>query len=432
MRQVQQQIASQKLALSQVMKGSLALLQMDAGGVAERAEAEVRRNPFMRLRKRAMSGALPGPGRSTESLVHADTAVEILQRQIGLMRLSTADGQLARDLVHCLDERGFLTDSLTDLSRLLNVGEPILRRTIGKLQSELEPTGVFARSLAECFQLQLIERNRFDPIIAALLGRLDLVASSDIDAICQHCQVDRDDAVDMLADIRALSPAPLASESGGMPVTRGPELSVSLNEAGQVVAALVPGALPELLVDDPMFSSVMLTETDGSARAYYKDCYGTAASFVMALQKRANTLLRIGQHVFDAQERFVKTGRPADRAPLTMTQTAQATGLHKSTVSRALAGCQVQSPHGILPADAFFARPVTASNTGKTRAQTLKQLDLLIRTEDKSNPLSDEALAALLDRRNFAISRRTVAKYRSLLGHPGASARRHCVLPDKG
>ena len=110
--------------------------------------------------------------------------------------------------------------------------------------------------------------------------------------------------------------------------------------------------------------------------------------------------------------------------PLTMDDVAQVLGLHKSTVSRAMAGCTVQTPQGVVPADTFFVRSFSASALHRTRDQILKHLDLLIRTEDKAKPLSDQALCTLMCRANFAMSRRTVAKYRGLLGQPAAAKRR--------
>ncbi|MEX0366380.1 MAG: RNA polymerase sigma-54 factor [Ruegeria sp.] len=422
MRQVQQQVTQQKLALSQAMRTSLNLLQMDPGEISAKIAAEARRNPFLRIG--SGHGSSGRAANTYERFAQSESAAQMLLRQIGLIRLGKVDARLARDLVYCLDRRGFLTDSAGELCRYLSVDEATLQKTIARLHSSVEPTGVFARSLPECFELQLVERNRFDPVIAKLLDHLDLVAARDVDAICALCEVDREDAVEMLDDIRALNPAPLCILETEADPVRGPDLIIRLNAGREITVSLNPEALPDVQVDNPFFSHLRGTERDGAALRYYKDCHGSATALITALEKRANTMLRIGRHIAGVQKRFLITGRPSDRAASTMKGAAQALGLHKSTISRAMAGCLVQSPHGVLPAETFFVRPFNAQSSNRTREQILKRLDLLIRTEDKAKPLSDQSLARLLGRGNIEISRRTVAKYRAALGHPSASGRR--------
>ncbi|MCP6473890.1 hypothetical protein NL509_29015, partial [Klebsiella pneumoniae] len=71
-----------------------------------------------------------------------------------------------------------------------------------------EPTGVMARSVPECLKLQLIERNRFDPAMAALLDNLDLLARRDLAGLKKVCDVDGEDLTDMIAELKALTPRP--------------------------------------------------------------------------------------------------------------------------------------------------------------------------------------------------------------------------------
>ncbi len=406
------------------MQTALALLQLDSAGVAARVAAERHRNPFLRN-----AAAGPQTGDGAAALADTETARQNLLRQVGLIRFDAAAATLARDLVHCLDDRGFLTDSAQELCGYLGCRPATLDHVLARLQSEVEPAGLFARSLGECFGLQLRAANRLDPVIARLLTRLDLVARQDVPAICALCDADPEDALDMLADIRSLTPAPLSRLMPPPAPATGPDLFFDACDRGEIRVSLNPDVLPAVLTDDPLFSRITTAETDAGARAYYRDCHRSAGAFVLALQKRANTLLRIGRHIAGMQHRFLRTGRLLDRVPLTMETTAAALKLHKSTVSRAMAGCTIRTAHGTLPAAHFLVRPLNTTTAGKTRDQALRRLDLMIRTEDKARPLTDEALAALMRRANFAVSRRTVVKYRALLGQPGSSARRNTGAP---
>lgn len=422
MQQFQRQSQIQKLALTQTMRTSLALLSMDADEALETIRREQGRNCFLR----AVPPSLPNGGVEVDRPESAQTesATDDLLRQVSLIRLTHRQARLAQDLVHSLDERGFLPDSPEETAGYLGCSQEELLALLPMLQEAVEPAGVFAWSLADSFRLQLLAKNRFDPLIEKLLGRLNLVAHQDIDAVCKLCEVDREDAIDMLDDIRSLNPAPLTRQSHNMLSSGEPDLIICVDPDGTCNAALNEAALPRLLTDDALFSTTMAAETEAHAQSYYRDCYRGAANMVRAMQKRANTLLAAGQAIADHQHKFIKTGRLRDKRPLTMTQIAQEAGVNKSTISRALSNCRVQTASGVFPAVHFLARPLNDEAPDRTRNHVLQRLRLLIETEDPRTPLSDEALASQLTKVRLSISRRTVAKYRQLLEIPGAYDRK--------
>lgn len=422
MRQVQRQTQAQKLALTQVMRHSLALLSMDADELQDAIRREQSRNGFLRTHP-------PAPPSGNTGEVRADTAAQEsatddLLRQVSLIRLSPRQSLLARDLVYSLDDRGFLPDSPEETADYLQCNLSELKALLPLLQQGTEPAGLFALSLADSFRLQLQARNRFDPLIERLLGRLDLIARQDIDAICAACEVDREDAVEMLDDIRALNPAPLVRQSAVEPQPSAPELLFTTSDGDTCTASLNESALPQILTDDALFSATMAAETDARAQSYYRDCYRGAASMVRAMQKRANTLLAAGQAIADHQHKYIRTGRARDKLPLTMAQLAHRIGVNKSTISRALSNCRIGTDLGVLPAGHFLARPVSDEAPDRTRDHVLNRLRLLVETEDPRRPLSDEALARQLVKARLPISRRTVAKYRQFLDIPGAYSRK--------
>lgn len=331
---------------------------------------------------------------------------------------------LARELVYCLDDRGFLADSAEEMCRYLATEKNLLLALVEKLQKEVEPPGVFAWSLKDCFRIQLEIKDRYDPLIAGLLDRLDLVASQDLEGICTQLGVDQEDAADMLDDIRSLSPAPLEAAPDLHAIARAPDLIFSRAAEDEIDVALNAKALPSLLTDDALFSTVRTAETDPAALGYYRDCYRDAANFVVALQKRANTLLKIGQAIAKTQNKYIRTARALDKRPLTMSGLSAEISLNKSTVSRALRNCLVETEHGQVEALDFLARPLNGRETDRTRDQALQRLSLLIRTENTRAPYTDEDLVRQLSKANFKISRRTVAKYRGILGIEAAHARR--------
>lgn len=105
--------------------------------------------------------------------------------------------------------------------------------------------------------------------------------------------------------------------------------------------------------------------------------------------------------------------------------------LNKSTISRALRNCKIDTPRGVVTPIDLFARPLNDTKKSRTRDQVLQRLSVLIRTEDKKSPFSDEDLAQQLARANLAVSRRTVAKNRGLIDVKGAYARRKTYMRNQ-
>jgi RNA polymerase sigma-54 factor len=99
-------------------------------------------------------------------------------------------------------------------------------------------------------------------------------------------------------------------------------------------------------------------------------------------------------------------------------------GVNKSTISRALKNCRIMTANGVRKADELLVRPLSRSSSDKSQGQALQRLSVMIRAEDKRSPYSDLELVALLRRAGFDLSRRTIAKYRDLLGVPGKTKRR--------
>ncbi len=418
----------QSLAMTTDMRTSLTLLSLGPSEIAEAAEEEARRNPFLRFVPPANSGGSSAPANGGSDL-RQETASDVnvadtLLHQIGLISLSKAEMTLAKELPYCIDERGFLADPIDEMCSYLDTKPGLLRAVVAKVQRAVEPAGVFAWSLKDCFRIQLEAINRCDPLMTTLLDRLDLVANQDIDGISALCGVDDEDAEEMLADIRGLRPMPLTPVLPAGTVTRDPELEFHKNSDGLIEVRLCESALPQLLSDDGLFDRIKTVEIDETAIQYYRDCYRSAAGFIIAMQKRANTILRIGQEIAATQGRFIASGRTLDRQPLTMGGLADTLGVNKSTISRAMNNCRIKTDSGVVPAADFFARPLNEENNSRTRDQALHRLSVLIRTEDPRAPHSDEVLSELLTKARFPVSRRTVAKYRGLIGVPGVYHRR--------
>ncbi len=364
----------------------------------------------------------PGPTLE-QRLTRPPTLQEHLRPQLGADIADPRLRSVALALVDQLDEDGYLREADAELAARLGVEEALVAEARAALQ-RCDPVGVGARDLRECLALQLAERDRLDPVMARFLDHLDLVARADFGRLTRLCGVDREDLEQMIAEIRALDPRPGSSFVAEEPATAIPDLFVyRIGRRGWRVE-LNTAVLPRVLVDKAWYAELSSTKLDREARSYIGERLQSANWLVRSLQQRARTILRVGRAVFERQRPFLERGPTALR-PLVLREIATALELHESTVSRAVAGKYVGTPHGTFPFRYFFSTGLAGDNGEHVSAESIRlRIRRLIEQEDPTRVLSDDQIVGMLRREGIAVARRTVAKYREALGIPSSVERR--------
>ncbi len=276
---------------------------------------------------------------------------------------------------------------------------------LARLQT-IEPAGLFARSLSECLRLQARAEGQTDPVLLGVIDNLDLVATNDTTRLARKLGTTEADISRTIRAIRAMNPKPGAQFDSLAAPIREPDLIARRGDAGWTVA-LNRSALP----------SVTIAPGRGKGQ-------GPARALLRLVEARNTTLLRVGQEILRRQEAALDHG--ATRLlPMTMADIATALGLHESTISRVVSGTSVDTPRGTLWLRALFsARRGSDAAPDLSAAALRAQLATLIAREDRSRPLSDDALARALSAEGALIARRTVAKYRAVQGIPPAHRRK--------
>src|SRR6516164_9372935 len=317
----------------------------------------------------------------------------------------------------------YLVD-LAAAAERLGTGRAEIETVLAILQT-FEPPGICARDLAECLAIQLKERNRYDPAMAALIARLDLVARRDVAALKKICGVGDEDLAEMIAELRRLNPKPGLVFGSTIVQPIVPDVFVRAAPDGAWLVELNSDTLPKVLVNQTYYAEVSATARRDAEKSYLADCLQNATWLVRALDQRARTILKVANEIVRQQDAFFARGVEHLR-PLNLKTVAEAIGMHESTVSRVTANKYVATSRGIFELKYFFTSAIAGAHGGETHsAEAVRhRIRQLIDAEGASDILSDDTIVEKLREAGIDIARRTVAKYRESMRIPSSVQRR--------
>ncbi|GBD06979.1 RNA polymerase sigma-54 factor [bacterium HR21] len=301
-----------------------------------------------------------------------------------------------------------------------------------RLQRELDPPGIGARSLQECLLAQL-ESRPLRTEAEQWAHRILKEAFPELTRrtwreVLKHFQgtLSPEMLTKAFEVIRHLNPRPGAGAPQELPLQVLPDFIVERDpESGELTITLNDGVLPTLRLN-PILSRLKRLPRKSShrtvpepARKVLRQDYLTAHTLLSVLRQRKETLLRVMAAIVKLQRDFFEHG-PQHLKPMIYADIARETGLDTSTICRAVANKYVQTDFGIFALKDLFteALPSTESGEGVSVEVVKQKLRELLEAEDPNNPLSDIQLARKLQEMGYKIARRTVAKYREELGFP--------------
>lgn len=360
-----------------------------------------------------------------EAFVAAETSLhDHLEAQLNIAITDPVGRLIGRFLIDMVDETGYLVGDLADLAVRLDAPLARVESVLATIQT-FDPSGIAARSLKECIAIQLREKNRFDPAIAALVEHLELLAKRDMAALRRICGVDDEDLLEMMAEIRAVNPKPgLAFGSVPMqPVV--PDVVVRVASDGGWAVELNTEVLPRVLVNQSYYANISRHAGKESDKTYLSDCLQTANWLVKSLDQRARTILKVASEIVRQQDAFLAYGVEHLR-PINLKTIADQIGMHESTVSRVTSSKYMATPRGIFEMKYFFTSAIASAHGGEAHsAESVRwRIKQLIDAEEPSAILSDDAIVDILQKAGMDIARRTVAKYRESMKIPSSVERR--------
>ena len=344
--------------------------------------------------------------------------------QLPLMLKDSAERLIGQYLIDLVDEAGYIPANMDAVAMKLGAPLEMVEGVLAKLQT-MDPAGIFARSLAECLELQLKDQNRFDPLMAQLLANLDLLASRNLQALKKAVGTDMDDLADMIAEIKRLNPKPGLKFGSVQIQPVVPDVLVRAASDGGWHVELNSDTLPRVLVNSTYYTRISKTASNEKDKGYLLECLQTANWLVKSLDQRARTILRVAEQIVRQQDAFMMHGVQHLR-PLNLKTIAEAISMHESTVSRVTSNKYIATPRGIFELKYFFTSSIASSADGEAHSSesVRYRIKQLIDSERAGDVLSDDQLVDRLKGEGVDIARRTVAKYREAMRIPSSVQRR--------
>ena len=426
--QGQKHVQRQRLNLSVRMRQSLRILQLRHCQLPRFLAAEAAAHPLLAL---AETGQKPerlqhlGNASSTDAeLAFATTATsgpslfEHCQTQINLAFPPGRHRLIALALLDCLGPAGWLDPDTNQRMQTAGFTEHEVSAVLDRVQNTMEPTGLFARSLAECLGLQLAAEGLLDGQWQALLDTLPLLQQQGVEAWAEAASCPQKQAVAALAVLRRLDPKPGSAFSIDDGEIFRHDLIMGPADDGGIEVGLNTSAQPRLVICDDDLPDI------AESRRLLAEARQQLASIERALEQRRTTLLAVAATIGRHQIGFFEAGR-LGMQPLTMTSLAAMMGMHKSTISRTIADKLVLTPQGMIPLAGLLCHAVAIGDGKKIASQAIEaMIEQIIDAAAVDKPLSDAEIANQLEQRGMGIARRTVAKYRKRLGISAAGQRR--------
>lgn len=351
-----------------------------------------------------------------DSIVAPTTLQEHLVTQLRTLNLT--DKNLIENvefLIGNLGDDGLLHTSVSDMSlqQAVPLDDLIAAKTI--LQS-FDPVGVGAEDLRECLLIQLERLGKTHSLAHRLVEQyLEDLAHKRYPILARKLGVPIEQISRAADFIGTLDPRPAQRFTVSSNTYVNPDIVVE-RQGGEWVAIMNNDHLPNLRISNTYKDLLGQSSSNQDVRLYIREKIRGGKFLIRSIHQRQQTIQKIAAEIVKHQLEFLNSG-PSQLRPLNMATVAEEVGVHETTVSRAISGKYIATPHGVFELKFFFSHGVRTESGGDLSNNSVKNaIGELIKNEPKNKPLSDDKLTKLLDSQGIKVARRTVAKYREALG----------------
>ena len=366
---------------------------------------------------------------------------QFLKAQLHSFSLNKKDQQIAEFIIGSLDPFGYLRRDILDISDDLvftlgvDASEIEIQKILDKIYL-LDPPGIGARDLKQCLLLQLKRKNKgktIDLAIKIIEDFFDLFSKKHFEKIKQKLNISNDELRDVVSEIEKLNPKPGGAFNENTKINSSivPDFTIKIID-GELKLELNSRNAPELYVSEEyknMLSgyseSKNKTKSHKDAVMFIKQKLDSAKWFIDAIKQRNQTLIMTMSSIINFQRDYFLTGDESKIKPMILKDIAEKIDMDISTISRVANSKYVDTPYGTKLIKSFFSEGIKNSDGVEiSTIEVKKTLKEIIEQEDKNSPHTDDQLTKLLNKKGYPIARRTVAKYREMIGAPVARLRK--------
>lgn len=354
------------------------------------------------------------------------TLQEHLLWQLQLSDLDDEGRRIGAFLIGNLDEAGYLTGvTLDEVSALTGTTPEAVERALCRVQT-FDPVGVCARDLRECLLIQARTHHPDNERLALLIERhLPDLERRNFATIARGLRCSLDEVRTLVETIQGMEPKPGRAFASDDVVYIQPDVYV-FKVGNEYVTVLNEDGLPRLRIS-PYYEQALSGPGSDKAREFVQEKLRSAMWLIRSIQQRQSTIRRVTESIMRFQRSFLEKGVSHLR-PLVLRDVAEDVGMHESTISRVTTNKYVHTPRGIFELKYFFNSRIGSVSGEDVSSESVKaRIKELVDGEDPRKPLSDQEIVKILRRENMVIARRTVAKYRQMLGILPSSRRRAIV-----
>ncbi|MFH1227193.1 MAG: RNA polymerase factor sigma-54 [Planctomycetota bacterium] len=351
------------------------------------------------------------------------TLQDYIYHQFIAINITDEQRKIGEQIIYNIDSEGYLKTPIEEIAQTTGV-MPDLAKSVLTLIQHLDPPGVGATSLEECLILQLDDEDSELELKKTIISRyLKDIEENRIPQIAKKLGLSVEELNDVIKEIEHLNPHPGADFDPDKISYVAPDVTIKEID-GNYEIILENDYIPRMRISNYYQQMAQQNIGGKTARDFIQGKMESAKRLINAIELRQRTLRRISQTIVDIQTDFFKHGITRLKS-LKMKEVAKKLGLHISTISRAISNKYIQTPNGLFRMKFFFSSSTEMpSGQQMTQQNVLNALKEIVNKEDKKTPLRDAQIMDILKSKQFPVSRRTVAKYRTMLKIPSIAKRK--------
>lgn len=366
-------------------------------------------------------------------LSKAESLLEHLQWQLKMSDFSNEEKEIGSNIIGNINEDGYLETNIGEIANNIknrfSADDPDftekVRSVLKKIQQNFDPVGIGSGSLEECLRMQAFDLgfSENSPVVVVIDNYLELLGKNSYELIAENIGITVDEVKDIERTISSFEPKP------GRPYyTRDTHKYITpdfyIYKVGNDFQIQPNKSFPRLRIS--MYYRNLIKKhksLNSETKVYLKEKIDAAKRILKCLEERETTVRKVMQEIVGVQRDFFEYGKDYVK-PLRLKDVAEKVGVHESTVSRITSKRYVQCPQGVVELKSLFSRGVETSGGNQMSLERVKSMIReIVDNESENCPFSDEDISKILSKKNVKVARRTVAKYRKILGIPTSSKR---------